>query len=303
MKIDNKKVDLFYDLVDSACMTYYEDIKRDYLEGFISFADALINGLNDSKLSNKAIKKLNSLIDKIEKEEFLNEEVRLASELVFIKGFKNKNMSLDFLTPDAINYIFSFVCNTIISHNYQNKKVTIMDTVLGAGNLLQTIMNNAKTEVCGIGIEKDELLARLAKSLSEIIDNDIIVNLNDAKNANNSLAEIIVGDFGESKEIYDIILKRLDNLQEKGYFVYLINNDFFINVPKNFREDLVSRSTLLGLIVLPQKFVSKGHIGKSIIIGKKEILKDYQMSVITINDDLSENNMEIVMNKINKMFE
>ena len=47
MKIDNKKVDLFYDLVDSACMTYYEDIKRDYLEGFISFADALINGLND----------------------------------------------------------------------------------------------------------------------------------------------------------------------------------------------------------------------------------------------------------------
>ena len=41
----------------------------------------------------------------------------------------------------------------------------------------------------------------------------------------------------------------------------------------------------------------------SIIIGKKEILKDYQMSVITINDDLSENNMEIVMNKINKMFE
>ena len=106
-----------------------------------------------------------------------------------------------------------------------------------------------------------------------------------------------------NKEIYDIILKRLDNLQEKGYFVYLINNDFFINVPKNFREDLVSRSTLLGLIVLPQKFVSKGHIGKSIIIGKKEILKDYQMSVITINDDLSENNMEIVMNKINKMFE
>ena len=66
---------------------------------------------------------------------------------------------------------------------------------------------------------------------------------------------------------------------------------------------MVSRSTLLGLIVLPQKFVSKGHIGKSIIIGKKEILKDYQMSVITINDDLSENNMEIVMNKINKMFE
>ena len=28
MKIDNKKVDMFYDLVDEACMTYYHDIKR-----------------------------------------------------------------------------------------------------------------------------------------------------------------------------------------------------------------------------------------------------------------------------------
>ena len=57
----------------------------------------------------------------------------------------------------------------------------------------------------------------------------------------------------------------------------------------------------MGLIVLPSNFVKKGHVGKSIIVGKKEILKDYQMSVISIDENLSD--MNNVAKKINKMFE
>lgn len=304
MTIDNNKVDLFYDLFDSALMTYYEDIKRDYLEAFVSFTDALINGLDDSKLSEDAILKLEQIIAKIEQEEFLNEEVRLASELLFIKGFKARNMNLDFLTPDAINYIFSFVCNSIIYNQYKDKnEIVIMDTVIGTGNLLQTIINNAKVHVKGIGIEKEETFAMLSKSLAELMDNELIINYNDAKNKINATTDIVVGDFGESKEVYDIILSRLENIVDKGYFVYLINNDFFVNLPQGFKEKLTKDATLVGLIVLPQKFISKGHIGKSILIGKKEVMKDYQMSVVNIDSDLSEKNMETVMKKINKMFE
>lgn len=307
MQIKNNKVDLFYDLIDNACMTYYNDIKRDYLDSFISFVNVLMNQENETRLSNKAVTKINSIIDKLENETFLNEEVRLALELIFIKGFKNRNVSLDFLTPDAICYIISFVCNTIIKHNYSSQEVTIMDTVIGCGNLLNAVINNAKVKVNGIGIENDELMAKLSKCSSELIDNDVIINYDDAKKTNNSLAEIVIGDFGEisneNKEIYDIILKRLENIKKQGYFVYLINNDFFNNASNDFRTQLMSKCTLLGLIVLPKKFVSQNHIGKSIIIGKKELLKDYKMSVVQIDDDLCEDNMEVVMNKINKMFE
>ncbi len=303
MIIDNNKVNLFYDLIDSALMTYYEDIKRDYLEAFVSFTDALMNGLDDSKLSEEAIEKLEQIIDQFEKEEFLNEEVRLASELIFIKGFKARNMNLDFLTPDAISYIFSFVCNSIIYNQYQGKEVTIMDTVIGTGNLLQTVINNSKVHIKGIGVEKEEIFALLAKSLAELMDNELVINYNDAKNKINAMADIIIGDFGESKEVYDIITSRTENIYDKGYFAYLINNDFFVNLPQGFKEKLTKEATLMGLIVLPQKFISKGHIGKSILIGKKEVMKDYQMSVVSIDDDLSEQNMEKVMKKINKMFE
>ena len=33
--IDNKKIDLFYKLVDKACMIYYNDLGTDYLDAFI----------------------------------------------------------------------------------------------------------------------------------------------------------------------------------------------------------------------------------------------------------------------------
>lgn len=304
MKIDNKKIDLFYDLLDEACMIYYNDTKKNYLESFVLFADALVNGLNDSKLSTESVSKLNRIIKTLEEENFLNEEVRLASELVLIKGYKSINMNLDFLTPDAINYIFSYICNVIIKKYYSAlAEITIMDTCLGAGNLLQTIINNAIIKVNGIGIEKDELLAKVGKSLSLLIDNDVIINNNDALNSNNSLSEIVIGDFGETDEVYNIILKRLENIKDNGYFVYLINNDFFGKSSEDFKKILTNKCTLLGLIVLPSKFLSKNHIGKSIIIGKKELLKDYKMSIVSIDNDLTENNMDIVMQKINKMFE
>ena len=309
MQIDNKKVDLFYDLIDKACMIYYNDIKRDYLEAFISFTNALINGLDEPKLSNKAVQKLEKIINQISSQDFLNEEVRLAVELVLIKGYKHRNLLLDFLTPDGVSYIFSFIVNSIINNDPKYKdlddddfdEVVVMDTVMGAGNMLNTIINNGARSITGIGIERDILLANLAKSLAEIIDNDIIVNVQDAKVKFNALADIIVGDFGETEDVYDIILARLDNILNNGYFAYMVNNDFFTIATNEFKEALLKEATLMGLIVLPSNFVKKGHVGKSIIVGKKEILKDYQMSVISIDENLSD--MNNVAKKINKMFE
>ena len=309
MQIDNKKVDLFYDLIDKACMIYYNDIKRDYLEAFISFTNALINGLDEPKLSSKAVQKLEKIINQISSQDFLNEEVRLAVELILIKGYKHRNLLLDFLTPDGVSYIFSFIVNSIINNDPKYKdlddddfdEVVVMDTVMGAGNMLNTIINNGARSITGIGIERDILLANLAKSLAEIIDNDIIVNVQDAKIKFNALADIIVGDFGETEDVYDIILARLDNILNNGYFAYMVNNDFFTKATNEFKEALLKEATLMGLIVLPSNFVKKGHVGKSIIVGKKEILKDYQMSIISIDENLSD--MNNVAKKINKMFE
>lgn len=301
MKIDNKKVDLFYNYIDEACMAYYKDIKMDYLDAFVEFGKTLIEGYENPKLSQRTANKIAKIIDSINKNDFLNEEVRLALELILVKGFKHRNVSLDFLTPDAINYLIYYICEKIA--NNHSDDIVILDTVLGTGNLIQTVINNLTKEVQAIGIELDAGLANIAKAFNDFTDNDLVININNAKNRINTLASIVIGDFGESSDVYDIILNRLDNIKKDGYFIYVINNDFFSKAPKGFKEILSSQATLLGLILLPYDFVQEGHVGKSIIIGKNEVLLDYQMAIITIDDLKNAESVKEEIKKIDKMFE
>lgn len=301
----SRNVNRFYNLIDKACTIYYNDVKMDYIEAFIKVAKDLTDNFEEGKLSDSAIQKLQDIYQKIEEDSFLNEEVRLACELIIVKGLKHRNVSLDFVTPDVINYLYTYIVRAILKYtNYKEKKnLVIMDTVLGTSNLLQTIINNVEdVEITGIGIDYDELLVHIAKALSELLGNELVINYQDAKKENYDYADIVIGDFGEVKDVYDIILKRCLNTSDDGYFIYLINNDFFTNCNEEFREEIKKNMTFIGLIVLPDNFTTVRHIGKSIIIGKKQILKDYQMAVIKINEDVNKNSLEDAINKINNMF-
>ena len=226
----SKKVNKFYDLIDKACLIYYEDIKMDYLEAFIKVASDLTDDFDEGTLSDEAIDKLNQIYHKIEDDSFLNEEVRLACELIIVKGLKHRNLVLDFITPDVINYLYTYIVRAILKYtNYKNKKeIVILDTLLGTGNLLQTIINNVDgVEISGVGIDYDELLVHTAKALSELLGNELVINYQDAKNENYQYADIVIGDFGNVEGVYDIIVKRSINLPDGGYFIYLVDNDFF----------------------------------------------------------------------------
>lgn len=304
MEINNKKVSLFYDLIDKACMVYYNELGKDYLEGLIQVSfdlDSEEIDFND-KLSKKAIDKLLKYYDEINNNDFLNEEVRLALELIIVKGFKHRNILLDFMTPDAINYIFVHIIKSIIENtNIACKDFTILDTCLGTSNLLLTILNNIDMDISGVGIENDELMTHLAKAFSNLLNNEIIINYNNALDDINTICDIVIGDFGEVTDIYKIIEKRIDNLKDNGYFIYLVNNDFFKNASNEFRNNIKETSTIFGMIVLPSKFTNKEHIGKSIIIGKKSVLNSYDMGIIQMKEELSQENLIDTFNKIEKL--
>lgn len=301
----SKKVDKFYNLIDKACMIYYEDEKMDYIEAFIKVAKDLTLEFDEDKLSDEAIAKLKAIYEKIENEDFLNEEVRLACELIIVKGLKHRNLVLDFITPDVINYLYTYIVRAILKYKDLKDKdnIVILDTVLGTGNLLQTIVNNVEgVDIKCVGIEYDELLIHTAKALSELVGNDLVINYQDAKSDNYEYADIVIGDFGGVKDVYDIILKRIINLDDEGYFIYLIDNDFFNNCPSDFQKKMKKLATFVGLIVLPNRFTSESHVGKSIIIGKKKVLNDYQMAIIKINEELDKDSFEQAIDKINNMF-
>lgn len=310
-----EKIDLYYDLVDQACMIIYEDLQLDYFESFLRVSKDINIGFDDAKLSDEAIKKLENIYEIITLENFYNEEVRLALELVIVKAFKHINFPLDLMTPDTINYLVAMIIRT----KYPEQELAILDTNLGTGNMLNAISNNLDYSPNLVGIEKNETLVKLAQATANLQQNDIVIYFQDVLNRVPFRGEVVVGDLagyeyvGEtSLELYRqgvnyfpylVIAARLDNIVEDGYFVYIIDNDFFNKTGiAEFREFISDKATLVGLIVLPENMVQGDHVGKSLLIGKKAVEENYNMTVLRLENFEKENTEELFI-KIKTMIE
>lgn len=299
INIDFKKIDLFYDFIDKACMILYDELRIDYFEALIRVCNDITTTLDESKLTENAVKELQEIYNAIENENFYNEEIRMSLELLIIKAFKHINFSLDLMTPDTINYIISMIIKS--KYGYSNKEIWVMDTCLGTGNLLNAISNNLDTEVNLTGIENNETLVKLAKASSDIQGNFINIFFQDALQNIESYNDVVVGDlasydYTDSNDLelykkgikyfpYLVIEARLKNIIDNGYFIFVIDNDFFSKSGNNeFRNYLNGKATLVGLIVLPRSIVSENHVGKSILIGKKASLDNFNMNILNVKD-------------------
>lgn len=297
MQISNEKINLFFDYVDKACMTLYNDIRIDYLEALIRVGNDIIFEVDDSKITDETYNELIEIYKEFVKNSFTNEEIRLALELLIIKGFKHRKLSLDIITPDTINYLLSIIVETKFK---DRKSISILDTLLGTSNTLQTISNNISVKSNLIGIEKEDYFVKLAEVSSNLQNNEMKIYYQDALKEINDLVDIVIADFNNcefdsqeySSYLYDlgiryfpylVIEKRLDNIVDDGYFIFVIDNDFFsVEGNQEFRKYLEKQATLMSLIVLPQNIVREGCIGKSILIGKKAVLNNYHMSILNI---------------------
>jgi len=311
------KVDLFFDLFDEAAMLLVTGQGIDYLEAINRTAQMFCNNEADAKADPETQKLLEEILEVAAAEDFLKEEIRLALELLLIKGFKAENQRLDLMTPDTVNYLISRVVNRKFS-DIGNKQFTILDTALGTGNQLQAIANNLSDETTLVGIEKEDLLVKLAASSAELQNNEIRIYFQDALVPVYDLADLVIGDLDSyqysdvpavTHPLYDqgvryfpylVIASRLVNLKDNGYFIYVIENDFFSQAKVDvFRSYLKAQATLMGLMVLPPSMFKSGAVGKSILIGKKASLRSWNMTVLQLTS-LSQDQIPGLFQKIDK---
>jgi len=271
-----KKIDLFSDYLDRAALIIYEDLHVDYLTCLIYAGKALL-GYENTNLNSDSIIKLNKIIADINQHSFGNEEVRLALQPLIVKGFKHLQIyPLDLMTPDTVVFLFAYLIE-----NIYDKDIKILDIALGTGNLLNGINNFLSHEAELFGIEKEQKLVELAKVSSELQNNSNIIYLNNSLDPIEEIVDVVIGDLDtyyikDDYFPYLAINKFLNNLNENGMFIYLIDNDFFMKSGnEKFKENFYG--TLLGLIVLPDTMF-KGT-GKSILIGTNKKLEKYEMMV------------------------
>lgn len=311
-----KKVDQYYDLIDKAALLYYEHLRLDYLEALIRISKDIVEGVIDSRFDDSSFQQMEKIYQELENTLYTNEEVRLAWELLIIKAFKDRNLGLELMTPDTINYLVA----AIVSGLFPEEDIKILDTTLGTGNLLHAVSNYFPQKAELIGIEKDETLARLAEAGANLINSNLLIYHQDALLGTMEVVDLVIGDvdayFYEDELLlnsrlyqkgiryfpYLVLEARLMNLKPKGYFVLIIENDFFSkNGTEIFQNYLKQEANILGLVVLPKTMFQRDYIGKSIIIGSKST-KKREVQYIELTD-LQEESLKECLIKIKIMTE
>ena len=314
-KIDAKNIDLFYEILDEACMLLYDELKISYLEALIRVGNDIVFEIDDSRISLETFEKLQEIYKRLTNKIFLNEEIRLAFELLMVKAFKHSDINYEIITPDTINYLVSVISSDLMG----DKDIKILDPMLGSGNMLEAIANNFPRKVELIGIENNSNLVKLAEINSNLEGNIIDIYFQDTLNSINNIVDLIVCDFDNSNINtktnsylnnngitylpYLVIEKHLENLKDKGYLVLVIDNDFFEQKGSNiFHEYILNKMTFMALITLPPSLTKEGHPGKSILIGKKEVLSDYRIEIMNI-EDFDRNKLDNVFIKLSGIIE
>lgn len=273
--------DLIYDILDEASMLLYEELNINYLDALLRVTNDLIEGIDDSRLDSDALDKLEAIYAKLDNHSFSNEDLRMAYNLLLIKGFKHIKMKLDVIIPDSIALVFA----NIIRSFYNLDHLNMLEINCKTANLTNTIANFLECDITCFAQEEDELLAKIAKLSSNFQDRDLILYNNKATDALEVDVDTIIGHLESKVEDgkylpYKLISKLMRYLEEDGIFIFLIDNDFF-SYPDlaNFQSNFTG--TLLGLLILPETMF-KGTITKSILIGSKKQINDFDMLAISL---------------------
>ena len=268
-----------FDVLDQVGLIYYQELNISYLAALSEINNNLNNNLYNEKISDELKKKLEFIYKPLLNKDYSKESLRFALELYSIKGLKHLNYSKFLMTPDFVNYIFAIIVNEL----FQVQELTILDPNLGTANLLATIANNYNGELKLVGIDFDHVLVNLGSSFLSLLQYYNQIYFQDTFMSINLQADLIVSDLDQylANEVpiieeydldnyqYLVILKHLENLKEYGYFIYLVDNDFFSKDYKKFQEYINVDARVLGVIRLPEELTQEEHLGKSIIIGKK----------------------------------
>lgn len=279
-------VDQFYDVIDECCMLLNEKLHLNYLDCLIRVGNDLLYEINDSKLEEEDYKFLESKYQMIQEISITNEEVRQAMQLLIIKALKHINMNLEIMTPDYINYIIGYLINEYFNNN--KKIITILDTEVGTGNLINAVANFVENETNLIGVENNKILIDVCKTNSELQNNEIVLYFQDTLTKIMDKVDVAIGDLEATEKDnkyypYEIILNYLSNINEDGVFIYLIENDFFNRKQlTDFKNKF--NGTFLGLIVLPNNLFNEKHIGKSILIGSPKKINNLEMMIIQLSE-------------------
>lgn len=280
-----ENLELFYDVFSESCNYLYEITKANYFELFLMTAKNIIAGEVVLDLEYEDIKKLDEIYAPLVDKEFSTEDVRKAIQSQVLRALKETRNTNGMTTPDTFGLLISY----LIGKLYPNKRqISILDPFVGSGNLLYTIWNHTDKETILFGCDNDEGMIKIASAFADMLTCDISLYLQDTLSLKISNLDLITFDFPITFKMepyfpYECISKYLSMLNENGYIIGLLPEDFLSHDKGGkFKEEFRRDASIIGIIELPDSFFISNK--KNIVIIKNKPLENNKCFMIKLDN-------------------
>lgn len=300
--MEYSNLELFYDVLEKSIEILYNCTRKKYFDLYFDTVKNIISCDVSDDIDPENKERLNRLYSKLSDKDFNPEDIRKSLQAIIIKGYIESKMLND-LTPDSIGFLVGY----LISRLTNNKSINILDPFSGSGNLLFSIENHLNLDCNLFAIDNDSLKVNILKSMADLLDTNVEIYLNDTLNVSLKNMDFIVFDspyiLNDDKYIlYDYILHHLNGLNDNGYMISILPNDFFEHDnDQMFKKRLLENSSVYGILELPTDIFNSQP--KSIVIFKRKLKTDNNCLMVKLPSFNDVKSFNDVLGQIEAWFE
>ena len=160
--VDSKKIEEIFDIFQECAIFLYDNFKMNYYDSIVMIAKNILDP-DTIDMDKEYILKYKRRINRF-KDNYNVEELRKGLNYVFLNCFKEMRWTIN-MTPDSICYIVNYLVDKL----YPKKQISILDPLIGSGNLLYSVSNNRNVSSL-YGIDNDDVAINLSSIMGNFIE-------------------------------------------------------------------------------------------------------------------------------------
>ncbi len=320
-----KDVEKLFVTMDNTATAIKDKLDLPYLDALVETGENLFFQEIPKEYPKELTALLTDEYKKINLTEFGKEETRKAFQLAVLKGMKEAVQPHHAMTPDAVALFAGYLVQKFAK---KSENLTLLDPVVGSGNLITAVMNQLKDkETVAFGVEVDETLLRLAwvnaniqKHKVELFHQDVIKPLY-ADPVDVVIADLPVGYYPDDEgakvfKVHEkeghtfahhlILEQAVHHLKEAGIGIFIVPNNIFESDQAELLKAWMKETvTILGLLQLPESLFKSAVHAKSILILQKNgegAIKPKQAMLAQLPSFSNKNGLGNVMEQMNEWF-
>lgn len=292
-----KAEDLFLHF-DKATQLLQHALKSSYLDALLENAENLVDGghvqVEDGKPDPSQVKQLSAIYQSLRIGDQSAEDIRRMLQLSLLKVLRQDSIQANHqLTPDSLGIIIAYLLERVAQ---PTGKVTILDPVVGTGNLLTTVMNHLHQvtgePVEGYGVDNDDSMLAVASASAALQQLNVSLYHQDAiepltvPQVQMAVADLPIGYYpldqnvknyrtkaqkGHSFAHHLLIEQTINYLVPGGWAVFLVPaNMFQTKETAGFVKWIQSVAHMQGLLNLPAELFHNQAAEKSLLLLQKQ---------------------------------